>query len=62
MAEQVAEVMWLLEAMGASTDAMVDELIEQAIRLAPLAYEEEQLIAREIRAEDEADCEEAKTA
>ena len=48
--------------MGASTDAMVDELIEQAIRLAPLAYEEEQLIAREIRAEDEADCEEAKTA
>jgi len=62
MAEQMAEVRRHLEGMGASTDAMVDALIEEAIRLAPLAYEEEQRIARELQAEDEADREEAKTA
>ena len=62
MAEQMAEVRRHLEGMGASTDAMVDALIEEAIRLAPLADEEEQRIAREIQPEDEADREEAKTA
>ena len=61
MAEQVAEVRRHLEAMGASSDAMVDALIEEAIRLAPLAYGEEQRIAREIQPEDEAAREEAKT-
>ena len=48
--------------VGASTDAGVDALVEGAFRLAPLAYEEEQRIAREIQAEDEADREEAKPA